>query len=104
MATNTRKDIQHHETIKEMEIRTAMATRMAIIKKKIITSDDEDMGKLELSKTADRIAKLWSHFEKQCSSCLKSKAVTIWTSISPKCIYKRNKVVKSTQKLVLAFS
>ena len=58
MATNTRKDIQHHETIKEKEIRTAMATRMAIIKKKIITSDDEDMGKLELSKTADRIAKL----------------------------------------------
>ena len=41
-----------------MEIRTAMATRMAIIKKKIITSDDEYMGKLELSKTADRISKL----------------------------------------------
>ena len=41
------------------------------------TSDDEDVGKLELSNTAGGIIELKSHFEKQCSSYLKSKTVTI---------------------------
>lgn len=40
-------------------------------------SDDEDVGKLELSNTAGGITELKSHFEKQCSSYLKSKTVTI---------------------------
>lgn len=77
MATYTQKDIQHHETIREVEIRTTMATRMSITKKNMTTSDDEDVGKLELSNTAGGIAELKSHFEKQCSSYLKSKTVTI---------------------------